>query len=82
MSNPPCILGGCAHAHVKTERCSALGECGAGYALRKASEPGGYEMINFDNPTLNCLRKAKLVEEVNFSGRCVSVKAIRGRAVA
>jgi hypothetical protein len=69
-----CILKACPHA--KANRCGLLGECGAAYALRRAREPGGYEMINFENPTLKALLTAKLVEEVSFNGRCVRVMAL------
>lgn len=75
-----CILGGCPHA--KANRCGLLGECGAGYALRKACEPGGYDMINFENPTLKALLAAKLVAEIAFNGRSVTVVATQARAVA
>lgn len=80
MKQPSCILGGCPHA--KAGRCVLLGECGAGYALARAREPGGYDMINFENPTLKGLLAAKLVEEVGFNGRIVTVTATRARAAA
>lgn len=80
MSKIPCILNSC--PHVKHDRCGLLGECGAGYALRKASEPGGYEVINFENPTLKSLLASKLVQEVTWNGRCVTVVATQTRAVA
>jgi hypothetical protein len=68
-----CILRSCPHAG--TRRCEALEECGADYALTRASSSEGYVVVAFANATLAALRKAGLVTEIANDGRTVTIKA-------
>jgi hypothetical protein len=54
-----CILKACPWA--KDGNCKTLGECGAAYALSRAAEPGGYQVIERDNRTISALHKAGFV---------------------
>lgn len=54
-----CILKACCWA--KDGNCKTLGECGAAYALREASAPGGYRVHVRENRTISALERAGLV---------------------
>lgn len=70
-----CILRTCAHAG--TKRCDTFEECGAAYALTRASMSNGYCVIAFGNATLTALRNAGLITEHDRDGRTVTIKATK-----
>lgn len=68
-----CILKRCAwHGR----NCHVLGECGASYALSRASEPGGYEVLSWENLTIEGLIDAGLVEATRTNNGTLIVKAV------
>ena len=68
-----CIFSKCAWA--KEGCCNSLEECGASYALTRAREPGGYEVLSRDNRTINGLVKAGLAVAVPTNDGTLIVKA-------
>ena len=73
-----CILQRC--AHFRAGNCEKLGACGARHALEQAALPGGYCVIEHDNPTVAALLKGKLARRVSRSGRTITIQAVRASA--
>jgi hypothetical protein len=76
-----CILKKCAHGSSTNPSnpgspCHALGECGASYALAKAREPEGYEVLSHANLTIVSLVKAGLATAVRTNDGTLIVKAM------
>lgn len=79
-----CILKRCAHHEdSKPGRpCRSLEECGAAYALDRSRDPGGYEVIDGNNPTIDALKRAGLVTMTRCSERtsiATAVQSIKSR---